>query len=104
MSSSTLPGHRQFPTVAVTGNIDAVTAKLFEQHIMHALAHQPTPLYLVLDLTAAAALTRAGLEVLARAQLRAGQQRTSIILRGAHRQAFARPLQATGLWTRFLIE
>lgn len=104
MSPITLPDRSDPAAVAVTGNVDAVTAKLFEQHIMHALSRRPPPTQLVLDLSAVTFLAVSGLEVLARANLRARQQGTKVIIHGAEHRAVSRPLQVSGLWGQLLID
>ncbi|GAB2993907.1 anti-sigma factor antagonist [Amycolatopsis acidiphila] len=85
--------HGQAAVLAVSGDIDMVTAPEFEKHLLTALRERPG--ILVVDLGGVDFLGSAGLTALVAAHQEAGTHTKLRVV--AESSATARPLQLTGL-------
>jgi anti-sigma B factor antagonist len=85
--------HGQAVVLAVSGDIDMVTAPEFEKHLLSALRERPGTL--VVDLGGVDFLGSAGLTALVAAHQEAGEWTRLRVV--AESSATARPLQLTGL-------
>lgn len=85
--------HGQAVVLAVSGDIDMVTAPEFEKHLLSALRERPGTL--VVDLGGVDFLGSAGLTALVAAHQEAGERTRLRVV--AESSATARPLQLTGL-------